>query len=226
MALEVIGAGLGRTGTSSIRQALVELGYPCSHMFDLLFDPRRRRDVDAWVEAAADPEGFSDWGRLFHDDRASIDFPAAALWRQQVAAFPQAKVLLTLHPGGARAWVESARATIYHPAEEAGSPFARKVNGVLDRLVWEGVMQGTMADPEAAARRYEAHAEEVRAAVPPDRLLAFTATEGWGPLCAFLGVPVPDRPFPNINGREEMRRLVARLDRLRGFNLGGPASET
>jgi hypothetical protein len=225
MSLEIIGAGFGRTGTLSIRKALSDLGYPCYHMFDVLFDPRRKADIDFWTEVADAPDAPHDWERVFGGLRATVDFPACAVWRQLVRDHPEAKVLLTLHARGARAWAESTRGTIYvGTGMEAGTAFARKVNDVMDRLVWHGMLGGAMDDGDAAARAYEAHIEEVRDTVPASRLLLFSADQGWGPLCAFLGQPVPDRPFPNINNRDEMGRIMARLERLRSFGLRSGAA--
>ena len=39
--------------------------------------------------------------------------------------------------------------------------------------------------------------------IPADRLLVYQVKDGWGPLCDFLGVPVPDEPFPRTNDRGE-----------------------
>jgi hypothetical protein len=62
---------------------------------------------------------------------------------------------------------------------------------------------------------FERHIDEVKAAIPPERLLVLDVAEGWGPLCAFLGVPVPDEPFPRVNEREEWhRKRPRRLARL------------
>jgi hypothetical protein len=55
---------------------------------------------------------------------------------------------------------------------------------------------------------FERHNAEVRASVPADRLLVFAAAEGWAPLCAFLGVPVPDVPFPSVNTTEQFRSMI------------------
>jgi len=219
--LEIIGAGFGRTGTSSVRKALNELGFPCYHMFDVLFNPQCRADIDFWQEVADDPQSVArDWNRVFAPYRATVDFPACAVWRPLLAAHPKAKVLLTLHARGPEAWYDSTRGTIYvGTGLEAGTTFARKVNDMMDRLVWRGLLQGTMENRDAAIARYNAHIAEIRAAVPPEQLLLFSPDQGWEPLCAFLGVPVPTAPFPNVNNREEMARTVGRLARLRSFGL-------
>ena len=64
-------------------------------------------------------------------------------------------------------------------------------------------------------RVFNEHNEEVKRHVPADKLLVFTSKDGWEPLCAFLGVPVPDKPFPHVNDSDEFKR------RLRSLTLGG-----
>lgn len=219
MQLELIGAGLGRTGTLSLRTALTTLGYPCYHMVDVLFDPYRKSDVDFWLQVAEDPDRADrDWASLFAGFRATVDFPSCAAWRGLAAAYPDAKVIFTHHPKGAAGWYASTRATIYSGTGfDAGSEFGAKVNAMLDRLIWEGMMQGTMEDETAAVARYNAHFEEVRDTIPEKRLLIYSVDQGWAPLCNFIGVPIPAEPYPQVNGREHMTRMTSRLNRMRLF---------
>ena len=223
MPLEIIGAGLGRTGTLSLRTALGRLGYPCYHMNAVLFEPDRKADVDFWLEVAADPENVGhDWERVYRDCRATVDFPGCAVWRTLIQAFPVAKVIFTHHPKGARGWFDSTRATIYAGTGlDAGTVFGSKVNRMIDSLVWHRLMQDTMDDEAAAIARYNAHFEEVRDSVPAERLLVYSVDQGWDPLCRFLGQDVPEEPFPQVNAREDMARITARLRRMRGFGRTG-----
>lgn len=217
MALDLIGAGFGRTGTFSLRTALGKLGYPCYHMMDVLFDPAHKTDVDFWLEVAEDPDTPDrDWSRVFGDVTATVDYPACAAWRGLVAANPDAKVIFTLHPRGAEAWYDSTRNTIYAGTGlEAGSRFGEKINAMMDRLVWHGMLQNAMEDRDRAIARHDAHLQEVRDGVPEDRLLVFSVDQGWEPLCKFLDLPIPDGEFPNVNEREHMARVTARLMRMR-----------
>ncbi|MBD3763939.1 MAG: hypothetical protein IE927_04170 [Rhodobacterales bacterium] len=221
MKLDLIGTGLGRTGTLSLRSALETLGYPCYHMVDLLFDPYRKSDVDFWLEVAENPEQVDrDWTRVFAGYRATVDYPSCTVWRQLAQAYPEAKLIFTHHPRGPKGWYDSTVATIYSGTGfEAGTEFGAKVNAMMDTLVWHGLMQDMMDDEARAIARYNAHFEEVRDTIPADRLLVYSVEEGWGPLCAFLGVPVPDEPFPQVNGREHMARITTRLQRMRNFGL-------
>ena len=69
---------------------------------------------------------------------------------------------------------------------------------MIDRLLWEG--RGTFAagaaEPEQMIETMLRHSEEVKRNVPPERLLLWSVSEGWEPLCEFLEVPVPEVPLP------------------------------
>lgn len=226
MGLSVIGAGLGRTGTLSLRAALGVLGLPCYHMFDLLFDPEHRDALDFWLGVAEDPDrGDRDWDRVFGRNTATVDFPGSAAWRGLVAAFPSAKVILTTHPAGMDAWYDSAQATIYQGVGlEAHTDFGEGFNRMMDRLVWGGLMRNTMRDRAAAIARHHVHLEEVMATVAADRLLVYSVDQGWGPLCDFLEVRPPQMPFPRLNDRDEMGRRMHRLSLVRSLTERGAAA--
>lgn len=217
MPLEIIGVGFGRTGTDSTRMALNRLGYPCYHMKEIL--EVHRDHLGFWSEVAAAPPGVQhDWERVFAQYRAAVDNPAAAVWRELVTAYPDAKVLLTLHPGGAEAWYRSTWETIYSGERrwqwrvlELLPPLKRLATMVRE-LVWKRFLGGSMPDRDRAIERYEAHTEEVRAEIPADRLLVFQVDQGWEPLCRFLGVQAPEEPFPRVNDRAEMRANLRRFD--------------
>jgi hypothetical protein len=60
-------------------------------------------------------------------------------------------------------------------------------------------------DAEGAMAAYDAHNAAVRAEIAPERLFEYQPGDGWGPLCAALGLPEPSEPFPHTNTREEFR---------------------
>lgn len=219
MSLELIGAGFGRTGTMSIYHALNELGFPCYHMAEVLKDLRQGDHLRFWHSVAQAEAGSQhDWEAVFAGKRATVDFPAASVWRELVAAYPEAKVLLTVHPKGAEAWYESAFETIYYTERYWQFELIRRLTGVGRRvsdmvreLVWQRSLNGAMPDRKRTIEQYEQHLAEVRAAVPAERLLVYSVSEGWGPLCAFLGVPEPDTPFPNVNERAQFKRRISVL---------------
>ena len=228
MPLQIIGAGFGRTGTMSTHAALNELGFPCYHMFEVLRNPLNKTHLDFWRKVAHDPAGTQqDWERIFGRYKAAVDNPAVCVWRELMAAYPDAKVLLTLHPKGAEAWYESVMETIYF-SESAWqfkvlklvTPFGRKFGDMSHRLIWQRLHRGTMPDRAKAVAFYNQHIAEVKAAVPPEKLLLFSVDQGWKPLCDFLGVAVPNGKFPNVNDRAEFQKIKAGMVRGAYMFLG------
>ena len=219
MTLKIVGAGFGRTGTTSVRHALGELGCTCYHMNEVLFSADRKADVDFWQNAwAAEDRRAIDWSAFYGDFDATLDFPGSAFWKELANAFPASKVILTLHPKGAEGWYRSTIDTIYGGTGAVGSSnFGRKVNQMMNDVVWNGLLKGTMDDPDAAMARYDEHVEEVRDTIPAQRLLVFSADQGWGPLTQFLGVTYREVSFPRANDREAMSRTMARLRRMKDF---------
>lgn len=217
MSLKIIGAGFGRTGTLSTYTALNALGYPCYHMLEVIQNKENKSHLDFWNEVANAPEGKQhDWDRVLKKYTAAVDNPTCCVWRELLATYPDAKVILTLHPRGPEAWYESTIDTIYFTENvwqfqvlKALTPFAKKMGNMSTKLIWQRSLKGTMEDKTAAIARYNQHIEEVKAAVPPDQLLIFTVTQGWEPLCKFLGVEAPDTPFPNVNDRAEVKKIIA-----------------
>ena len=195
-------------------------------MIDLAFDRALRSDVDFWNSVQHDVNGgtgSTDWQTVFGAFQATLDYPGCFFWRELMAAYPRAKVILTTHPRGAEAWYESTRETIYADVSTAGaSQFGRAIVEMMDRHVWgpDGFFQGRFEDRDFAIARYQAHSAAVRAGVPADRLIEYSVTQGWGPICAALDLPVPDQPFPRINERGEKALQVRRLERMRRFGLG------
>jgi Sulfotransferase domain len=206
MALEVIGAGFGRTGTESLKAALERLGFgPCDHMLELIKSTHRLEYVEALERGdttAIEPlcEGF----------RAAVDFPFAKYYREFMAAYPQAKVILTVRD--ANAWYDSASNTILKGPPKAlmwiaklMGVFSKNAAGLprlfayVERVLMNGLFRGKAHDREFMTKLFDDWNEEVRRTVPPERLLVFEVKDGWGPLCAFLGVDVPDEPFPRSN---------------------------
>lgn len=222
MALKIIGAGFGRTGTWSTFAALNRLGFPCYHMKEVILNGANKGHLEFWRRVADSPPGtVHDWNRVFANYTATVDNPACCVWRELMAAYPDAKILLTLHPRGAEAWYDSTIDTIYFTETlwqfkvlEWLTPFGRKLGGLSRRLIWGRTLKGVMGDKAKAVARYNAYVEEVKASVPPERLLVFSVTDGWGPLCRFLGVPEPPEAFPRLNDRESIKKTI------RGVMLG------
>lgn len=235
MALEIIGAGFGRTGTLSVYTALSQLGFPCYHMFEVLKNKANKSHLDFWRRVANSEPGVQhDWEQVFSKYTAAVDNPACCVWRELLAAYPGAKVLLTVHPRGAEAWYESTMNTIYFTETmwqfkvlELATPFGRKFGDMSRKLIWQRSHQGTMNDRDKAIAHYHRHIADVKAAVPSDRLLVFSADQGWEPLCDFLGVPVPASEFPNVNDRAAIKKTLNEMTRGAYAILGlGAAAST
>lgn len=207
--MQVIGSGFGRTGTLSTKHALEILGFgPCHHMEEVLRHPAEGRE---WVRIARG--GTPDWAQLMARYGSCVDFPASIVWKQLLEAFPDAKVLHTVRDP--ERWYDSTRSTIFRSGDfitgwvRAATPAGYPVE-IARRMVWDGLFDGRFEDRAHAIAVYERWTTDVVASVPADRLLVFDVAQGWEPLCAFLDVPVPDRPFPRVNDRDAlMRRMRA-----------------
>ena len=203
MTLEVIGVGFGRTGTTSLRLALEELGFgPCYSMAELNRHPEH---ASAWVSAAGGQ--IIDWSVLFDGYKAAVGWPVAAFWDILAAANPQARILLTVREP--KSWYQSVRRTIYEnlAGNQPENPGALAIYDVGRAVVLEQTFQGKFEHEETALEIYCRHNARVRAEVLSERLLEYDASAGWAPLSKFLGVEVPKIPFPHANAREEFPRF-------------------
>jgi hypothetical protein len=200
MALRIIGAGLGRTGTMSMKLAIELLGVGrCYHMAELIADLSR---LPEWLRTL---DGTPDWEAVFAGFTATVDYPGCTYWRELAELYPDAKVLLTVRDPDD--WFDSTQATIFSPpmrARIAGSPMAAFFQEAVFRDFGDRI-----DDRAFMTAAFERHNAAVRSSVPPERLLVYEVGEGWPRLCEFLGVPVPSAPFPRVNSREEMRRMMA-----------------
>ena len=203
MPLQIIGAGFGRTGTTSLMQALNQLGLgPCYHMDEVLRDLDHK--VAPWVAAA---EGRPDWDATFAGYNATCDWPSCSYWQPILTHYPNGKVILTTR--SAESWYDSFVATISKLVAEPEKqpPHMAAWMDMLDRLLAD-VFDGRHTDRDHAIAVFNAYEAEVMASVPPDRLLIFHAADGWEPLCRFVGKPVPATPYPRTNDRQEFFETV------------------
>jgi hypothetical protein len=216
--VKVIGAGFGRTGTASLQSALQDLGFgPCYHMYEVFEHPEH---ADFW-EAALRGERV-DWDEVLGGYEASVDWPACTFYGELMETHPEAKVLLSVRDP--EQWYESMRSTIYELNKLSGrSPFSRLGLALLSLFKFgtftirplqiaqeldEDTFEGKFEDKHHAIEVFNRHNEEVKRRVPNERLLVYEVKEGWGPLCEFLGVEEPDKPFPRLNDAAEVQRLI------------------
>lgn len=197
MTLAVIGAGYGRTGTHSMKLALEMLGLgPCHHMASVMADPAQR---DLW--RAAGRGQLPDWDEAFAGFGSAVDWPSAHFWRETMAHFPKAKVLLTLR--SAESWYHSFSETILHTLGPDNDPASFGVT-----VIRNVIFGGRPNDRAHAIETFNRHNDLVRATAPADRLICHAVGDGWGPLCAGLGLAIPDAPYPNSNSGAEFRANV------------------
>lgn len=199
MGLKIVGSGFGRTGTMSTKMALEQLGFgPCHHMVEVMGNEAQ---PPYWATLAAGRE--VDWEDVFAGYTSQVDFPGAAVWHELSIAFPQAKVIHTERPEDD--WYASFSNTIgkffKHAPTMPLPPHIAAIFTTMDVVIMQNVFGGLDRDTCIAA--YRANNARVRATIPADRLLVFTPADGWAPLCRFLGVAVPDTPFPKSNARDE-----------------------
>jgi Sulfotransferase domain len=201
VSLRVIGAGLGRTGTTSLKVALEELlGAPCYHM-----DQLSTRPVDPTVWADAYEGRPPDWRAFFAGYAATVDWPSAPFWAELAAEFPDAVILLSDRDPDA--WWASVSSTIF-PAM-ATAYFAPDANDDdwtrMGRAMMAAFSDGWQ-DEASAKAAFSAYNEQVRRTAPAGRLVQWRTGDGWGPLCQALALTVPQRPFPHLNTTMETRR--------------------
>jgi hypothetical protein len=200
MELKVVGAGVGRTGTHSLKIALEQLlGAPCHHMLEILGDPSQ---APAWIEAI---EGGSvDWAVMLTRYQAIVDWPGASFWRELSQANPDALVLLSVRDPAE--WYRSASNTIFLSFDRVPPELAPWMVAVRELL--RNRFSDQLDDPAAMMDAYVRHNDAVRNEVPASRLLEWNLGDGWEPICERLELPIPTAPFPVTNSTDEFREMV------------------
>jgi hypothetical protein len=222
----VIGAGLPRTGTLTQKLALEELGFgPAYHWVNVIADLDQ---VDLWNSAL---DGGSPWEEVFAGHRSTVDWPGGYFYRELMDFYPEAKVLLSVRDP--ESWEPSFRDTIWsmsfgdtlmpllaHARAEIDPRFHAYLK-LVDRMFWgpQGTFAAGNAEPSQLMEQMLAHTEQVKSVVPAERLLVWNVKEGWGPLCEFLEVDVPDGPLPHANDRDTFleRVIGGALDSLQAW---------
>jgi hypothetical protein len=200
MALSVICAGFGRTGTMSIKMALEKLGLgPCHHMEEVMKNPSQ---LPNW-QAAADGHQV-DWNDVFAGYNSAVDWPTAHYWRELADVYPNSKILLSVRP--VDRWWDSFSGTIKKILEIRDTipdEYPRCVSDMAYKIIAEQTFKGTMDDKSVVLAQYQKRIDDVKQTIPKNRLLIFDVTEGWVPLCNFLNLPIPSGDFPRSNSKEE-----------------------
>ena len=204
MTINVIGAGVGRTATYSLKLAIEKLGLgPCHHMEEVLHSMPEQ--VPLWSAALNE---HADWQAIYNGYESAVDWPTAGFFRELIKAYPSARFVLTHR--SPESWADSFSATIYQL-------LAGRDQAPPEKQAWLEMAYAAIArtgfpaglDRDGLIKAFVAHNEAVKATIPASQLLVFEAKEGWEPLCKFLDVPVPAEPFPRSNDRAEFWDLVA-----------------
>lgn len=216
----VIGAGLPRTGTTSLKEGLNLLGLgPCYHMSEVIVHSQQH----VWKSVAdLKAQGKKvEWDRVFSGKsipnyRSGLDFPMSAYYRELLEYYPNSKVILTVREP--EKWYDSfnetvARVSKHHPERNCCFGFVTwpTPHSYMDQWADSPVPrrffgEEALSSKEKLIEAYSEWTEQVKRDVPEEKLLIFHPAQGWKPLCEFLGVPIPDVPFPRSNARKAMNR--------------------
>ncbi|MDR4508194.1 MAG: hypothetical protein MRJ65_08160 [Candidatus Brocadiaceae bacterium] len=212
MALNIVGAGFGRTGTLSLKLALEKLGFGRSyHMLDVYKHPDHAALWSAGVEGKA-----IDWEALLSDYSAVVDWPGCYFWRELSNTYPMAKVILTVRDS--EKWYKSMYETIYQSMQTAQKSGDKTVDNPIaamaKKIIMTQTFDGRFEEKAYSISVYERHNEEVQRTISKEKLLVYDISQGWEPLCHFLRKPVPDVPFPKTNLRETFHRRLGRSSSL------------
>ena len=212
--MQVFGAGFGRTGTMSLKIALEKLGMgPCYHMRAVVSRPSH---IKLWYDISRGEH--PNWNRLFSGFNSAVDFPVSLFYKQLINQFPDAKFILTLREFDK--WYISTVNTIYKVPNILPDWFKmvvypiRMFIAMQVNLIWVDLFKNKFSDRESAKLVYYEHIRSVKKTIPADKLLIYHVKEGWGPLCEFLNVDVPEIPFPKVNDTAEMLRNFAIIKML------------
>jgi len=183
----------------SIRAALEILGLGKSyHMQEVFLNPEH---VDIWEQATDGT--MPDWKTFLAGYAATLDGPACFYWREILDSFPDAGVLLVRRDPAD--WYRSMKDTIF-PTLVSDSWAEEPAIRMIRRLLLDKVLHGKFEDEAYTVQRYLDYCEDVESSAPREKLLVYDVAEGWGPLCAFLGLPEPNVPFPARNTSAEFRK--------------------
>lgn len=220
MSIKIIGAGFPRTGTSTLKECLQILGYTKTyHMKELLVNPD---DLHFWTTLKE--TGTTDWDNLYDGFAATVDFPGYPWYKQHMKQYPDAKVILTVRPFAK--WYTSVNSTIKNAGPQTvsqkimamaklavSSRFRKVIKCVkfAKQTIFAQELQGKFEDKVAAEKIFDQHIADVKAYVPADKLLVWDVSEGWGPLCKFLNLAIPNEPFPHANKKENFKEMLGEL---------------
>ena len=219
MSLQVIGTGVGRTGTHSLKLALEQLGFgKCYHMVELF---QRPENVIYFEKAERGEE--VNWDKLFEGYNSAVDYPVARYYKQIIPKYPSAKIIHTVRDP--ESWYQSAMETIFWASKPSIGrmlslmiklPFSSTLRKRFPVLKYNGqlvdnIFGKDLKNKQEVIKKYNEINAETLNFIPKGRSLVYDVKTGWEPLCNFLNVPVPSTPFPRSNVRDEFKIRVAEI---------------
>ncbi|CAF0738314.1 unnamed protein product [Adineta ricciae] len=205
--LRVIGAGLPRTGTTSLKAALEILGFgPCHHMVELIDKPDRSLQFIRAYQGE-----HVDFYELMEGYGSTVDTPTTDFYKELHRAYPQAKIILTVRDSNEK-WFESFQNTIGSLMSNRFHVFLTYPLRSLRLLMKIGDEIGKKWRRDYGCISPSLHEQHNRRVIDensPDEILVYNVKDGWEPLCKFLQVNIPENvPFPNINDTKQFKRKV------------------
>lgn len=220
MELKIIGAGFPRTGTTTLKIALEQLGFfKTYHFKDLMMNPA---SVTYWNEL--ENKGDTNFEALFDGYVATVDFPGYPYYKILLEKYPNAKIILTKRDF--EAWYASTQKTIAKVGPETISSRPELASKLAtNKRLWDTQecfkffkntyikkQFGNQFDSRSMAEKvFYDHIREVIAFVPKEQLLVYDVREGWEPLCSFLSVPIPAEEFPHLNKGENFKDMLEHM---------------
>lgn len=210
--LKVLGVGLYRTGNLSLKTALEILGFnKCYHMFEFC---ERPQDMETWRDILY-KKGNPDYDKLFEGYEAAVDAPACTAWEQLYEKYPDMKIIINTRDP--KSWYKSAKTNLYEKIKEWQIPYPQ--TEVWDTYHYDIEMEGKYMDEDYAIDFFHKHYDKVRKTIPEKQRLEFQVKDGWKPLCEFLGVEIPNVPFPHVNDSDSIQgKLQEEINKVSKLN--------
>ncbi|SPJ73164.1 uncharacterized protein FTOL_02893 [Fusarium torulosum] len=220
--MRVLCLGQSRTGTMAVFTALKQLGYTPYHMSVAIGSSKTnlslwREALDAKFYGKGKPWGREEFDKILGLHDAVVDIPAICFVEELVAAYPEAKVIVTQRD--VDSWLENMDSTggrvLRWPLWNTLSRWDTSLAGPFYEFSKRAMLANfnTMTDfseNSPARQAFHDHYELVKKTVPVERMLEFRVQEGWEPLCKFLGAEIPDGEFPRLDDSKQFV-LVHRL---------------
>ncbi|CAI2731959.1 unnamed protein product [Schistosoma spindalis] len=218
--LLVIGAGLPRTGTKSLKNALEILYHkPCYHMTEII--TKQHNDIEKWQQLFDEAlknkpneiiinQGLKD---ILNDYGTVTDAPACGFYQELMKIYPNAKVILTIRDKND--WLSSFRQTLMPKSNDPSNRTideADQISKLGPKFIKMAIDSMKLAfrkidfdidNDEEMLICYDEYNRIVKETVQPERLLIHNLGDGWEPLCRFLNVDIPEGiSYPHINVRK------------------------